>query len=164
MMKTIIEYGNMGVLVDVKTVSGCIDTIIVFNHQSSCNMRRKCIVSLDETLHTLFFIVIFSPDMYLDFVACIQSHKVKNLGVVTEFLYAAGKDLRIRGVKKGELIRVHRDAYLVRGDKVPQGLKGVLEMGLPWIGADGMGGKGNKIRGDPEKQKIMGDIKCKHIF
>jgi len=164
MVKAIIEYGDMGVLVDGKTVSGCIDTVVVFNHQSLCNMGRKCVVSLDEALHTLFFIVIFSPDMYLDFVGCIQLHKVKNLGVVTEFLYAAGKYLGIRGVKKGELIRVHGDAYLVCYDKVPQGLKGVLEMGLPGIGADGMGGKGDKIRGDPEKQKIMGDIKCKHIL
>ena len=164
MMKAIIEQGDVSVLVDGKAVTGGIDTIIVFNHQSSCNMRRKCVVSLNEALHTLFFIIIFSPDMYLDFVGCIQLHKIQNLGVVTELLYAAGKYLGIRRVKKGELIWVHGDTYLVCSDKIPQGLKDVLEMGLPGIGTDGMGGKGDKIGGNPEKQKIMSDIKCKHIF
>jgi hypothetical protein len=114
---------------------------------------------MDKTLDAGFFIIIFSPHMYLYLMCCIQMHQVQNLGMITKFMNTATEYLMIRGIDEGELVRMHRDTYLMRGDNITQGRKGILEMGLPWKSTDRMGGKGDKIRGDTKKQEIMGHIK-----
>jgi hypothetical protein len=50
---------------------------------------------------------------------------------------------------------MHGDTYLMVFDEVTKFLKGIREMGLPRIAADGMGGKGDEIRGDAEKKEIV---------
>ena len=61
------------------------------------------------------------------------------------------------------MVRMHRDTYLMGFDEVTKFLKGILEMGLPRIGTDGMGGKGDEIRGDSKKEEFVLDIIVKYV-
>ena len=81
----------MGVLMNDEAILESVVAVVIFNDQSLGNVPGECFVPGDKPVEAFVFIIIDTPNVYLDFMGAIQFHEVKYLCVIAEFFDTASK-------------------------------------------------------------------------
>jgi len=83
--------------------------------------------------------------------------------MIQQFIDAPSQHIRIRRVDQDKLVRMQGDPEPVVPDIFPNGFKHRMKMLLPWKFAYRVGGEGDEIRSNPQKEHPLPGIIFKNF-